>query len=86
VIAVDEGGPATLVRDGATGLLCPSDPDVPGAAVAGLAADQRTRKRFARAGLAAIADRTWERALARLAAGYLTALAPAHPGEARHAA
>jgi len=34
----------------------------------------------------AVADRTWERALARLAHGYLRALAPAHPGEARHAA
>ena len=50
VIAVDEGGPATLVRDGATGLLRPSDPDALGAAVAGLAADQRTRDRLARAG------------------------------------
>ena len=74
MIAVDEGGPATLVRDGATGLLRPSDPDALGAAVAGLAADQRTRERCARAGLAAVADRTWDRALARLAAGYRTAL------------
>jgi glycosyltransferase involved in cell wall biosynthesis len=86
VIAVDEGGPATLVRDGTTGLLRPPDPDALGAAVAGLAADQRTRERFARAGLAAVADRTWERALARLAGGYLTTLTPAHRGQARHAA
>ena len=86
VIAVDEGGPATLVRDGATGLLRPSDPDALGAAVAGLAADQRTRDRLARAALAAVADRTWDRALARLAAGYRTALAPADPSEVRHAA
>ncbi len=50
VIAVDEGGPATLVRDGATGLLRPADPRVLGAAVAGLAADQRTRRRLAAAG------------------------------------
>ena len=86
VIAVDEGGPATLVRDGATGLLRPSDPDALGAAVAGLAADQRTRDRLARAALAAVADRTWDRALARLAAGYRTALAPADSSEVRHAA
>ena len=86
VIAVDEGGPATLVRDGATGLLRPSDPEALGAAVAGLAADQPTRDRMARAAMRAVADRTWDRALARLAAGYRTALAPAHPGEVRHAA
>jgi len=86
VIAVDEGGPATLVRDGATGVLRPSDPSALGAAVARLAADQRTRERFARAGLDAVADRTWDRALARLADGYGTALAPAPRGQARRAA
>jgi glycosyltransferase involved in cell wall biosynthesis len=63
-----------------------SDPEALGAAVAGLAADQPTRDRKARAAMRAVADRTWDRALARLAAGYRTALAPAHPGEVRHAA
>jgi glycosyltransferase involved in cell wall biosynthesis/predicted metal-dependent phosphoesterase TrpH len=86
VIAVDEGGPATLVRDGVTGLLRPADPQVLGAAVAALAADQRMRERLARAGLGAVADRTWDRALARLAAGYRAALAPAPAAGARHAA
>jgi glycosyltransferase involved in cell wall biosynthesis len=63
-----------------------ADPEALGAAVAGLAADQPTRDRMARAAMRAVADRTWDRALARLAAGYRTALAPAHPGEVRHAA
>ena len=44
------------------------------------------RDRLARAALAAVADRTWDRALARLAAGYRTALAPADSSEVRHAA
>jgi glycosyltransferase involved in cell wall biosynthesis len=63
-----------------------ADPEALGAAVAGLAADQPTWDRMARAAMRAVADRTWDRALARLAAGYRTALAPAHPGEVRHAA
>ncbi len=41
---------------------------------------------LARAGLAAVADRTWDRALARLAAGYRAALRPARVAGARHAA
>jgi glycosyltransferase involved in cell wall biosynthesis len=81
VVAVDEGGPTTLIRDGATGLLRPPDAEALGAAVAGLAADAAARERLARGGLAAVADRTWERAFSRLATGYRAALAPSRARE-----
>jgi glycosyltransferase involved in cell wall biosynthesis len=86
VVAVDEGGPATLIRDGVSGLLRPADPDALGAAIAELAADSQRRERLARGGLAAVAERTWERALGRLGAGYRAALTRERAREARHAA
>jgi glycosyltransferase involved in cell wall biosynthesis len=86
VVAVDQGGPATLIEDGVSGLLRPADAQALGAAVAELAGDPLGRERLARAGLAAVADRTWDNALGRLAAGYRAALAPTVAGEARHVA
>jgi glycosyltransferase involved in cell wall biosynthesis/predicted metal-dependent phosphoesterase TrpH len=70
VVAVAEGGPLSLVEDGRTGLLRPADPDALAEAVVGLARSPRLRRRLAEAGLAAVRERTWERALERLAAGY----------------
>jgi glycosyltransferase involved in cell wall biosynthesis len=75
VVAVAAGGPAELVTDGRTGLLCPPDAEVLGSAVAGLAASRPAHDRLARAAVDAVADRTWERALERLAAGWRQALA-----------
>jgi glycosyltransferase involved in cell wall biosynthesis len=75
VVAVDAGGPAELIADGRTGLLCPPDPDALGSALAGLAASRAARERLARGGAAAAAERTWEAALGRLAAGWRLALA-----------
>jgi glycosyltransferase involved in cell wall biosynthesis len=69
-VAVAEGGPLSLVEDGRTGLLRPADPDALAEAVVGLARSPRLRRRLAEAGLAAVRERTWERALERLAAGY----------------
>jgi glycosyltransferase involved in cell wall biosynthesis/predicted metal-dependent phosphoesterase TrpH len=86
VVAVDEGGPTTLIRNGVSGLLRPADAQALGTAVAELAADAGARERLARGGLAAVADRTWERATGRLAAGYRAALAAGVAGEARHVA
>ena len=62
VVAVDEGGPATLIRDGVSGLLPPADPQALGVAIAGLANDAEAHERLARGGIAVVADRTWERA------------------------
>jgi glycosyltransferase involved in cell wall biosynthesis/predicted metal-dependent phosphoesterase TrpH len=86
VVAVGEGGPADLVRDGVTGRLCPPEAHALADAVVELAADPRRRERLARAGLAAVADRTWDRALARLADGYRAALPAPAATETRRAA
>jgi glycosyltransferase involved in cell wall biosynthesis len=74
------------VTDGVSGLLRPADAQALGAAVAGPAADPAARRRLAAGGLEAVAHRTWERSLARLAAGYRAALAPTRAGETRRAA
>jgi hypothetical protein len=55
------------------------------AQASGLASSRAARARLARGGLAAAADRTWEAALERLAAGWRLALA-ARPVSGRRAA
>ena len=76
VIAVAAGGPADLVTDGRSGLLCAPRAEALGGAVAGLAGSRAMRERLARGGLAAVRGRTWEAALGRLADGWRRALAP----------
>jgi glycosyltransferase involved in cell wall biosynthesis/predicted metal-dependent phosphoesterase TrpH len=75
VVAVAEGGPCALVADGETGLLRPPDAGALADAVLQLAASPLLRRRLAAAALTAVRERTWERALDRLAAGYREALA-----------
>jgi glycosyltransferase involved in cell wall biosynthesis len=74
VVAVAEGGPTALVADGETGLLRPASAEALAEAVTTLAASPALRERLARAALAAVRGRTWDRALARLAEGYRIAL------------
>ena len=74
VVAVNEGGPATLIRDGQTGWLCEPNPEEVAAAVAQLAASSFMRARIARQALAEVRGRTWDLALAQLAAGYQSAI------------
>lgn len=74
VIAVAQGGPLSLIEDGVDGLLRPAEPQALAQALLELAASPLRREALARAGLRAVAQRTWERALARLAAGYGRAL------------
>jgi len=84
VVAVGAGGPAELVADGRSGLLCAPRPDALAGAVAGLAGSRAMRDRLRRGGLAAVRDRTWEAALGRLAAGWHHVLsAAAAAGERR---
>jgi predicted metal-dependent phosphoesterase TrpH len=87
VVAVGAGGPAELIEDGRSGVLCRASTGELAAAVAGLAAAPRSRERLARGGLAAVRGRTWEASLAALAAGWQAALAfsPARPGVAQTA-
>jgi glycosyltransferase involved in cell wall biosynthesis len=74
VLAVAAGGPLELVRDGVTGLLREADPQQLADALVALAGSTQLRERVARAALEAVRERTWERALERLAAGYRRAL------------
>jgi glycosyltransferase involved in cell wall biosynthesis/predicted metal-dependent phosphoesterase TrpH len=75
VVAVDPGGPASLIRDGHTGLLRPAHPEAVAAAVAELAGSPGQRHRLGADARAAARERTWERSMAELADGYDLALA-----------
>ena len=74
VVAVAEGGPASLVRDGETGLLRAADAQALAGAVLELAQDPARRAALAGAALAEVRERTWDAALGRLAEGYRLAL------------
>ena len=86
VVAVDEGGPRSLIEHGVTGLLAPADADALAAAVVSLAGAPLLAERLRRTALAAVSGRTWEAALEMLAAGYRTALSRAQRGEDRSVA
>jgi glycosyltransferase involved in cell wall biosynthesis len=74
VVAVDEGGPRELIEDGVTGLLRPAEAGPLAEALLDLARVPAARRRLSRAGRLAVAERSWERALGRLADGYRNAL------------
>jgi len=74
VIAVDAGGPASLIEHGETGLLAAPRPQPLADAIVALAGAPLLRERLRRAALAAVQSRTWEAALEQLAAGYRMAL------------
>jgi glycosyltransferase involved in cell wall biosynthesis/predicted metal-dependent phosphoesterase TrpH len=86
VIAVAEGGPLSLIEHGHSGLLCPADAAALAGAVLALAGSPRQRERLADGGLGAVRERTWERALQRLASGYRSLLAAESVGEFARAA
>ena len=77
VVAVGEGGPASIVTDQISGRLCPADAGALADAVVELAASPALRERLAGGALRAVQERTWERSLQRLADGYRRALDPA---------
>jgi glycosyltransferase involved in cell wall biosynthesis/predicted metal-dependent phosphoesterase TrpH len=70
VIAVAEGGPAALVENRHTGLLCRPDPDHLAGALLQLASAPLLRRQLGAAGAAAARSRSWERSMGQLAAGY----------------
>ena len=80
VVAVNAGGPASLIEPGESGLLTAADPRALADAIAALATIPPLRERLRRGGLAAVRERSWEAALDRLAAGYRLAL-HTRPGE-----
>jgi glycosyltransferase involved in cell wall biosynthesis/predicted metal-dependent phosphoesterase TrpH len=79
VIAVAEGGPRSLIENRVTGLLCPADAPALADALLELASSPLLREHLSRAALASIRQRTWERALQRLAEGYKRVISPSAP-------
>ena len=74
VVAVDRGGPRSLIEDGVTGVLAEPDADALAAALLSLVGAPLQCSRLRRGALAAVREATWESALERLAAGYTRAL------------
>jgi glycosyltransferase involved in cell wall biosynthesis len=77
VVAVAEGGPAALVENRHTGMLCRPDADHIAGTVLQLASSPLLRRQLGASGARAARSRSWERALEQLAEGYARALAPA---------
>ena len=86
VVAVAEGGPCSIIDHGVTGLLCDPEAQSLAEALTGLAANPLQRERLATAAGVAVRERTWERALGRLADGYHRALGTTDASRARRAA
>jgi glycosyltransferase involved in cell wall biosynthesis/predicted metal-dependent phosphoesterase TrpH len=76
-VAVAEGGPAALIENRHTGLLCRPDPDHLAGALLQLAASPALRARLGAAAARQARERSWERSLEQLAGGYRRALAGA---------
>jgi glycosyltransferase involved in cell wall biosynthesis/predicted metal-dependent phosphoesterase TrpH len=77
VVAVGEGGPAALIENRHTGILCRPDADHLAGAVLQLASSPALRQRLGEAAVRAARPRSWERALEQLASGYRRALGAA---------
>jgi glycosyltransferase involved in cell wall biosynthesis/predicted metal-dependent phosphoesterase TrpH len=75
VVAIAEGGPASLIENRHTGLLCAPDPDHVAGAVLQLASSPLLRRHLGSSAARAARERSWERALEQLAAGYTRVLA-----------
>ncbi|HMD56086.1 MAG TPA: glycosyltransferase [Solirubrobacteraceae bacterium] len=87
VVAVDRGGPCSLIEERTSGLLREPDPDALAQAVIELARSPLLHRRLSNAGIASAAERTWEASMRRLAAGYDAALGtPARSGVGDRAA
>ena len=86
VVAVAEGGPASLIADGETGLLCPADAAALAGAIHQIVDSPLLAERLRRAALTAVGARTWDAALQRLADGYRQTLAVGAAGADRFAA
>jgi glycosyltransferase involved in cell wall biosynthesis/predicted metal-dependent phosphoesterase TrpH len=83
VLAVDAGGPAELIEDGRSGCLVAPESDSLASALRGLARREAIRERLSTGGLLSVGERSWQRSLDQLAAGYARALALEPGAEAR---
>lgn len=85
VVAVAEGGPASLIENRHTGILCRPDADHLAGAVLQLASSPLLRQRLGASAAHAATGRSWQRALEQLAGGYRRALAAGEQALARAA-
>ena len=83
VVAVGEGGPAALIENRHTGILCQADADHLAGAVLQLTASPALRRRLGEAAQGVAATRSWGRAMEQLGNGYREALA--EPAASRQA-
>ena len=74
VAAVGEGGPASLIAHGETGLLSGAEPEALADSLLTIVRTPLLAQRLRRTALAAVGDRTWEGSLSQLAAGYRATL------------
>jgi glycosyltransferase involved in cell wall biosynthesis len=74
VVAVAEGGPASLVENRHTGMLCQADADHIAGTLLQLAASPLLRRHLGSSAVRAARSRSWERAMEQLADGYRRAL------------
>jgi glycosyltransferase involved in cell wall biosynthesis/predicted metal-dependent phosphoesterase TrpH len=86
VIAVDDGGPRSLIEHGETGLLVDPTAESLADAIQTLLDSPLLRERLRRTSLVAVRGRTWEAALERLAGGYRQALSSRPAGADRKVA
>jgi glycosyltransferase involved in cell wall biosynthesis/predicted metal-dependent phosphoesterase TrpH len=86
VVAVDEGGPASLIAHGETGLLAPPEAGALADAVLAVVGGPLLSERLRRGALGAVRQRTWGAALERLADGYRRTLRSVEAGGAREVA
>jgi glycosyltransferase involved in cell wall biosynthesis len=76
-VAVNEGGPSSIVEDGETGRLCDPDPGMIAAAILQMADSPAWRAKLGRQALEAARARTWDAAMMQLADGYDRVTEPA---------
>ncbi|HEX8050596.1 MAG TPA: glycosyltransferase, partial [Solirubrobacterales bacterium] len=74
IVAVAEGGPAALIENRHTGLLCRPDADHLAGTLLQLASSPELRRQLGDAAARAARERSWERSMGQLAAGYRRAL------------
>jgi len=74
IVAVAEGGPAALIENRHTGLLCRPDADHLAGTLLRLASSPELRRQLGDAAARAARERSWERSMGQLATGYRRAL------------
>ena len=79
VVAVNEGGPASLVDHRSTGFLCEADADEIACALLELADSAELRRDLGIEGRRSAMERSWERSMDQLAEAYRLALGTAAP-------